>query len=124
MRRDDVLRILAEHREEISEFGIERLALFGSVARDEARPGSDVDGLAKFRPEAQAGLFEVVRLKARLEELLGVPVDLVKEDALKHRLRERVLGEAIPAAWNLEAAPRGHARVHREGWPLHGGYVL
>ena len=98
MRRDEVLRVLSENREGLRSFGVERLSLFGSVARDEARPGSDVDLLVEFRPEARAGLFEVVRLKARLEELLGTSVDLVPQDALKHGLRERVLGEAIPAA--------------------------
>ena len=98
MRRDEVLQVLSENREEIRAFEIERLALFGSVARDEARPGSDVDLLVKFRPEAQVGFFELVRLKARLEELLGARVDLVTEDALKRQLRERVLGEAITAA--------------------------
>ena len=98
MRRDEALRVLREHRAEIRAYGIERLSLFGSVARDEALSGSDVDLLAQFRPEAEVGLFEVVRLKARLEELLGIPVDLVTEDALKRDLRERVLGEAIPAA--------------------------
>ena len=98
MRRDEVLRVLSEHREEVRALGVEQLFLFGSVARDEACPGSDVDLLVRFRPEARAGLFEVVRLKARLEELLGVSVDLIMEDALKRGLRERVLGEAIPAA--------------------------
>ena len=101
MGRDEVLRVLSENREEIRAFGIERLALFGSVARDEARPGSDVDLLVEFRPEAQAGLFEVVRLKARLEGLLGAPVDLVTEDALKRQLRERVLDEAITVAYSV-----------------------
>lgn len=98
MRRDEVLRVLSENREELRSFGVERLSLFGSVARDEARPGSDVDLLVEFRPETRAGLFEVVRLKAHLEELLGTSVDLVPEDALKRGLLERVLGEAIPAA--------------------------
>lgn len=98
MRREELLQILSENREEIRSYGIERLALFGSVARDEARPGTDVDLLVDFRPEARAGLFEIGRLKARLEELLGVPVNLVTEEALKRGLRERVLGEAIPAA--------------------------
>ena len=98
MRRNEVLRVLSENREWIRAHGVERIALFGSVARGEDRPGSDVDLLVKFRSEAQAGLFEVVRLRAHLEDLLGVPVDLVTEDALKRGLRERVLGEAIPAA--------------------------
>lgn len=72
------------------------LALFGSVARNEAGPASDVDILVEFGEPV--GLFEFVALKNYLEEILGNPVDLVTEDALKRQLRERILGEAIPAA--------------------------
>lgn len=98
MRRDEALRLLREHREELSAFGVERLAIFGSVARDEAGPESDVDVLVKLRPEAKVGLFEFVRLKIRLEEIVGRPVDLVTEDSVKRQLRERIFREAIPAA--------------------------
>ncbi len=97
MKRDEALRILSEHREELKEFGVKRLAVFGSVARDEAGPESDVDLLVELdgRP---FGLFKFVDLKNRLEEILGRPVDLVTEDALKRQLRDRILKEAIPAA--------------------------
>ena len=48
MRRDEALRLLAAHREEIARFGVKSLAIFGSVARDEAGPDSDVDVLVEF----------------------------------------------------------------------------
>lgn len=97
MKRREALRILSENREEIGRFGVAGLAIFGSVARDEAGPESDVDVLVELDPEARVGLFEFVRLKMRLEELLGCPVDLVTSDSLKERLRDKVLEEAVPA---------------------------
>lgn len=96
MRRDEVLTILAEHKAEIAAFGVKSLALFGSVARDEARPDSDVDLLVEF--ERPVGLFTLVRLQNYLIELLGRQVDLVQRDAIKEQLRERILQEAIDAA--------------------------
>ena len=95
MRRDDVLRALAEHRRELMKLGVASLAVFGSAARDEARPESDVDLLVEF--SQPVGLFELVAVKEYLEELLGLPVDLVTRDSLKQQLRERILKEAIPA---------------------------
>ncbi|MCL6473388.1 MAG: nucleotidyltransferase family protein [Firmicutes bacterium] len=96
MRRDEALRILSSHRKELDEFGVKSLAIFGSIARDEAGPESDIDILVEFaRP---VGLFEFVRLKTFLEKLLQREVDLVTPDALKERLREKILKEAISAA--------------------------
>jgi predicted nucleotidyltransferase len=48
MRRDEALAILTAHQEELKEYGVKSLAIFGSVARDEARPDSDVDLLVEF----------------------------------------------------------------------------
>lgn len=96
MRRDDVLNLLAAHRDEIARFGVQSLALFGSVARDEARPESDVDVLVRF--SQPVGFFGLVRLQWFLERLLSRPVDLVTPDGLKPQLRERILREVIDAA--------------------------
>jgi len=68
--------------------------VFGSVARDEATEDSDVDLLIK--PRRGCSLFDLGGLLEDLQELLGCRVDLVTEDGLKPRLRERVLKEAIP----------------------------
>ena len=77
-------------------FGVARLSLFGSFARDEGREDSDVDLLVEFsRP---IGLFEFVRLQRQLAELIGHPVDLVTPAALKPQLRDRILHEAVLAA--------------------------
>lgn len=77
-------------------YGVESLAVFGSVARGEAEPDSDVDLLVRFRGEPPS-LFGFVRLERELAELLCRRVDLVMETALKPRLRDRILAEAIAA---------------------------
>jgi uncharacterized protein len=99
MNHRQVLKIITEHREELAtKFGVKSLALFGSVVRDEATLGSDVDLLVEFdgRP---VGLFHLSRTQHYLESILDVPkVDLVLRDSLKPALKERILREAIHAA--------------------------
>jgi predicted nucleotidyltransferase len=96
MRRDQVLERLSSHRTELEGFRVASISVFGSVARDEAQEGSDVDLLVEF--SEPVGLFHFVRLKRYLEELLGARVDLVTPGALKAQLREQILSEAIRAA--------------------------
>ncbi len=96
MRRDHAIAILKSHAEELHRLGVRSLSLFGSVARDEAGPQSDVDVLVEF--DRPVGLFEFVDVKERLESMLGRRVDLVTPGALKRQLRERILGEAVRAA--------------------------
>ena len=74
-------------------FGVVRLALFGSVARDEATPGSDVDLLVEF--DKPVGLFSFLELQYHLEALLGCAVDLGTMKSLKPGLRARVMAEAV-----------------------------
>jgi uncharacterized protein len=97
MRRAVVLAILQAHRDDLRQRHVKSLALFGSVARDEAGPDSDVDLLVEF-DGSPVGLFAYVALERYLAALLGRPVDLVTRNGLKPRLRERILGEAIDAA--------------------------
>ena len=95
MKRDEVLLILAAHREQLKALGVKSLNLFGSVARDEARPDSDVDFLVEF--SEPGGLFQLFRAQHYLEDILGCDVDLGTEDALREHLREPVLKEVIRA---------------------------
>lgn len=94
MRRDDAIRLLNSHRNELAEkHGVRKLSLFGSVARDEAGDASDVDLLVEFdRPVGLFGLFE---LQDHLEQLLGCSVDLGTPDSLKPRIRSTVLEESV-----------------------------
>lgn len=63
------------------EFGISRVALFGSVARDMGSPGSDVDVLLEFDPAFSVTLVTFSRIKTALEEALGRSVDVVEDHA-------------------------------------------
>ena len=93
---EELRALLAAHREELDSFGVVELLVFGSVARAEAGPESDVDLLVTFsRP---TGAFTLVHLRERLEEILGRPVDLVTEGGLRPWMREAVREEAVRAA--------------------------
>lgn len=96
VERDRALKLLRDHMDELRTMGVESLSIFGSVARDEAGPDSDVDVLAEIGPGI--GLFEYVRIRDRLAEILGRPVDLATPDVLRPRIRDRVLAEAVHAA--------------------------
>lgn len=75
---------------------IERLALFGSVIRDDFRSDSDVDVLVEFQPGATLGFFAMEDLRAALSALAaGREVDLVTPVALHPLLRDRVLAQAV-----------------------------
>ncbi len=96
MTLEQVRAIVVAHRAELTELGVASLSVFGSTARGEAGPGSDVDLLVELnRP---MGLFGFFTIQERLEELLGCQVDLAEPEALKPRVRERVLKEAVRAA--------------------------
>ena len=95
MQQESALDILRRHRHELQQFGVKSIALFGSVVREEARPESDIDILVEF--DRPVGLFVFFRLRHRLEDLLGRPVDLVTPAALKRQLWDRILKEAVYA---------------------------
>ena len=93
MERELVMQILHQNQTEINSYGVKSLALFGSVARGEAQPDSDVDLLVEFnRP---VGLFGLIALQQRLEELLGCMVDLGTPDGLKEQIRAHVMEECV-----------------------------
>jgi predicted nucleotidyltransferase len=92
MNREDIMNLLRENGEGLERFGIRRLALFGSRAREDAQPGSDLDFLVEFEKKSFDTYMD---LKFFLEELFGASVDLVLTDTIKPRLRERILEEAV-----------------------------
>jgi predicted nucleotidyltransferase len=94
VNRHDAITHLRANRQTLHELGVASLALFGSVVRDEASDMSDIDVLVRF--SKPVGLFEFLEVKNYLEDLMGIEVDLVTEDALKPQLRERILAEAVP----------------------------
>jgi len=94
MTLEELKRILDERRGELRErFHVKRIGIFGSYARKEQKSVSDVDILVEFsRP---VGFFKFIELNDYLEEVLGVKVDLTTENALKPRIRERVMKEVL-----------------------------
>jgi predicted nucleotidyltransferase len=94
LSRDEAIRRLQSAEPEIRLLGVERLALFGSVLRDQARVDSDVDVLVGFAPGAKS--FEhLLALSDLLEELFGRPVEVVTFEALSPFLGPRILAEAL-----------------------------
>ena len=93
MTREEITQKLRAHNSEISAFGVRRLALFGSVARGEDTPASDVDVLVAF--EGQTTFDGYLDFKFWLEDLLGCPVDLVTEKALRPEIAPDVNREAL-----------------------------
>lgn len=87
LHRKQILKLCHRH-------GVSSVRLFGSVARGDSRPGSDLDLLVTVGPEP--GPWFPGGLIADLEDLLGCRVDVVTEAALDDQLRPRVLSEAVP----------------------------
>ncbi len=97
MNRQQALQTLSENRSQLKRFSVKDLYLFGSVARDEAIEGSDVDILVEFLPNAKIGLFQFARFQRFISDLLKCNVDLATPDALHKDLKEDILKEAIHA---------------------------
>lgn len=97
MTADAIIRTLRVHEPELKAAGILHLRLFGSVARDQARAGSDVDLMADLDSSRRLTLLHLVRLQNHLSDLLGAEVDLAPVHAMREPVRRRALREAIHA---------------------------
>ena len=94
LRLEEVKQALAAHEEELKAQGVKSLAVFGSVARGDAGPGSDVDLLVEF--DRSVGLFHFIHVQDFLADLLdGADVDLVMRDAVYEELRDEIYEEAV-----------------------------
>ena len=87
---DDVIAILRAHELELRAAGIRRASLFGSVARGDAGPESDVDLAMELDREARIDLVRLIDLEERIGDLLGRKVDLLPEPVEKPRLRANI----------------------------------
>src|SRR5712675_284308 len=114
-RREEILKVLGESRELLQAFGVARLSLFGSFARDEGRHDSDVDLFVEF--DRPIGLFEFARPQRQLGDVRGHRVDLVTPAALKPQLRDQILTRRLLPLrdWRLcvEDILDGIARIER-----------
>jgi predicted nucleotidyltransferase len=86
-RRDAILQIAARH-------GASNVRIFGSVARGQAREGSDLDLLVRLQEDRS--LLDHIALMQDLEDLLGCRVEVVNDRALHRLIRDQILAEAIP----------------------------
>ena len=94
MTRDEALSVLTRLKPQLQkQFGVSELALFGSAARDELRPDSDIDVLVKFDATPSSARYFGVQFA--IEDAMGMPVDLVTENALRRELRPYVERERI-----------------------------
>ena len=97
MNREQVIAALRGHEKELRAAGVTRLSLFGSTARGEQRPDSDVDLLAVFDSSRRLSLLDVVGIERQISEVLGRPVELIEEGTLKPRVQRSVTAEAVRA---------------------------
>ena len=97
MRLKNALRIIDKEKDVLHQsYNVDSISIFGSTARDEAKPTSDVDILVEFNKVP--GILGFMKLKTYLEKILSCPVDLVTKNALKKQFSESILKSSIRAA--------------------------
>lgn len=94
MDRERIIATLQRHAVDLKQLGASRLFLFGSVARGDAGPSSDVDLFFDFE-DAGFSLVELVALRQRISELVQAPVDLMSRASIHPRLRAGIEGAAL-----------------------------
>ena len=94
MNREDILKYIRQHKEEISQFGVERIGMFGSYARGDNSINSDVDILVKFG-ETSSPFYSYFNLKNYLQDNLQLEVDLCREEDIRKEFREEILRSVI-----------------------------
>jgi uncharacterized protein len=95
MTRDEALRRLRAHEADFRAAGVAALYLFGSTARNEAGPDSDVDLFMDAADEARFSLFDLVRLTRHAGIILESPADILTRQGLKDRVRARAEQDAV-----------------------------
>jgi len=96
MLAGDVRKTLSHHLDALHDLGVASLYVFGSVARGEARPDSDIDFLVEFAKPT--GLLGLTRLRMLLEQIFQCPIDLGTKEGLRPSIRQHALAEAVRVA--------------------------
>lgn len=92
---EEIQKVLAAHKEELrKKYNVKKVGIFGSFVRGEQRKASDLDILVDFKDTPD--LLKFIELERYLEELLGVKIDLVRKQAVREELKERILSEVVP----------------------------
>jgi len=97
MDRDRIIGILREHRSTLEQRGVRHAALFGSVARGEDGPGSDIDIMIDIGDRPDLDVYAYVGLQDYIATLLEGPVDVVSRQGLRENVRPNVLADAVYA---------------------------
>lgn len=97
MNRDEVIATLRAHERELRHRGVLHAALFGSVARNEAKRSSDIDIMIELEPEAPVGVFEYVGITQYLADLFPNRVDVANRSCLKALVRPSAERDAVYA---------------------------
>ena len=96
-KRDEVIKRLKERESDLRGHGVTHAALFGSVARNEQRPGSDIDIMIDIDPEKEMSVYDYVGLKLYIAGLFEGRVDVVNREALKPYVRPAATADAVYA---------------------------
>ena len=94
MKREDAISLLQRHEADLKRLGVERLYLFGSTARGEARDDSDVDLFFDYQ-KGKLGLFELMDVKDYAARILGRKTDIMTRDSLHRILRPQIEASAV-----------------------------
>jgi predicted nucleotidyltransferase len=97
MNREQVIATLRDHESDLRRHGVMHAALFGSVARDDAKPDSDIDILIELEPDAPIDLFEYVGITHYLADLFPNRVDVANLSELKSHVRPSAEHDAVYA---------------------------
>jgi predicted nucleotidyltransferase len=95
--RDQIIATLRAHQAELRRRGVRHAALFGSVARGEARPKSDIDIMIELEPQASVDLFEYVGITQYIADLFPARVDVANRSCLKPLVRPSAERDAVYA---------------------------
>ena len=94
MKRDEAISLLQAHEADLKRLGVQRLYLFGSTARGEAKEDSDVDLFFDYE-KGKLGLFELMGVKAYAADILGRKTDIMTRDSLHKTLRQSIEATAV-----------------------------
>jgi uncharacterized protein len=97
MKRDEIIRKLKEREADLRAQGVLHAALFGSLARGEPRPDSDIDIMVELDPEIVVTIFDYAGVKDFIADMFDRPVDVVSRESLKPRFRPKATADAIYA---------------------------
>ncbi len=97
MTRAEILDVLRRSEPELRAKGVRHAGLFGSAARGEAGPDSDIDIMIDLDPDLRLSVYDYVGIKLFIEDMFEGPVDVVDRNALKPYVKPRALADLIDA---------------------------